>query len=67
MGGQDGLFSMIPCVNCGSLPGEHETLVSTKVLHHGRVYGAPLVVVVCPRCGMVFLNPQPKPEILAQF
>jgi 2-polyprenyl-3-methyl-5-hydroxy-6-metoxy-1,4-benzoquinol methylase len=67
MGGQDGLFSMIPCVNCGSLPGEHETLVSTKVLHHGRFYGAPLVVVVCPRCGMVFLNPQPKPEMLAQF
>jgi SAM-dependent methyltransferase len=60
-------YELISCVNCGSPPEEHEHFIGSKVAHHGHMYGDPLEIVVCSKCGLVFLNPQPTREALDQF
>lgn len=60
-------YKIISCVNCGSPPEEHEHFIRSKVAHHGHMYGDPLEIVVCSRCGLVFLNPQPTREALDEF
>ena len=41
--------------------------IQSKVTHHGHMRGDPLTVVICPQCGLVFLNPQPSPRALNRF
>ena len=60
-------YASIPCVNCGSPPEEHELYINTVVAHHGHMNGDPLKVVVCSKCGLVFLNPQPTRDALDEF
>lgn len=60
-------YQVISCANCASLPNTHQTFIETRVTHYGHMQGDPLTVVVCPVCGLVFLNPQPTPAALKQF
>ena len=60
-------FQHVPCAACGSEPDEHQPLMSSHVRHQGHLLGQPLQVVICTRCGLAFLNPQPKPEALSRF
>jgi 2-polyprenyl-3-methyl-5-hydroxy-6-metoxy-1,4-benzoquinol methylase len=60
-------YAPISCLNCGAPPEQHLPFVQTQVTHHGHMQGDPLRVVVCPTCGLVFLNPQPTREALDQF
>ncbi len=61
------LFTLIDCINCGTSPDKHKVIVRTKVAHKGSLEGTPLNVVVCQRCGLVFLNPQPTEQALSKF
>jgi len=60
-------YTLIPCVNCGSPPEDHEPFINTVVSHHGHMYGDPLEIVLCSKCGLVFLNPQPTRDALDEF
>jgi len=60
-------YEAVDCVNCGSIPSEHEMFVQTSVAHHGHLRGDDLTTVVCPNCGLVFLNPQPTTDALDRF
>jgi len=60
-------YALIPCVNCGSPPEDHETFINTMVSHHGHMYGDKLEIVLCSKCGLVFLNPQPTRDALDLF
>lgn len=60
-------FQHISCINCATTADKHHVLVQTEVIHEGHLKGAPLTVVVCPKCGLVFLNPQPTREALGRF
>lgn len=60
-------YQLISCVNCASQPEVHQPIIQTRVTHYGHMQGDPLSVVVCPICGLVFLNPQPTPTALDQF
>lgn len=61
------LFEEISCINCGSSKDYHRTIARTRVVSDGRFKNAPLNVVICHRCGLVFQNPQPKRLALRQF
>jgi SAM-dependent methyltransferase len=61
------LFQTILCANCEAGPEQHRLLIQTRVTHRGHLHGLPLRVVVCDRCGLTFLNPQPTPAALQRF
>ena len=61
------LFRFISCVNCGTTSDNHHRIVQTKVFKKGFLNGATLSVVVCEKCGLVFLNPQPMTESIRKF
>ncbi|MFA6543745.1 MAG: class I SAM-dependent methyltransferase [Limisphaerales bacterium] len=63
----DPLFQPIACANCNSTREQHRLLIQTRVTHRGHLHGLPLHVVVCDRCGLTFLNPQPTPAALQRF
>ncbi|MBW2445238.1 MAG: class I SAM-dependent methyltransferase [Deltaproteobacteria bacterium] len=56
-----------PCANCGLAASEQRELIGTTVCHKGRFHGAPLTIVACPRCGLVYQNPRPTEEQLNRF
>ena len=63
----DPLFQPIDCVNCGALSPQHTPLIETTIKHRGHLHGKPLRVVICSRCGLTFLNPQPTAAALQRF
>ena len=60
-------FKLVPCVACGADPTHHEPLMSSRVRHPGHLFGQPLQAVVCAKCGLSFLNPQPVGDALSRF
>lgn len=63
----DPLFQPVRCANCDTGPEQHRLLIETRVIHRGHLHGLPLRVVVCDRCALTFLNPQPTPAALQRF
>ncbi len=61
------LFQPIQCANCDAGAEQHRLLIETQVTHRGHLHGLPLRVVVCDRCGLTFLDPQPTPAALQRF
>ena len=57
----------VECRNCGSHISDHELITRTKVIHRGIFFGEYVNTVICTRCALVFLNPQPSPLALQSF
>lgn len=55
------------CVNCGSGPDGHRTVITTTVSHNCHLRGDRIRTVACERCGLVFLNPAPTSEAVARL
>ena len=73
VGSSDGAYTyrfepVVACVMCGTR--DARTLGRRLNAHHGlrprRVVGIATTVVQCCRCGLIYANPRPVPESLAQ-